>query len=93
MYTDILVQELHVRQLEQERIKDAARQDMFRLARASQPGLPIRMLSTIGTMLIAAGEILRGYPANLDSERSIRTDTPGYHALHLEQKSLSHSKT
>jgi hypothetical protein len=91
MYTDILVQELHVQHADKERVKDAARQDMIRLARDGQPALPVRILDAIGVMLIAAGKALQRQPALAESERMIRTGTPGHRGL--EQRSLSHSKT
>ena len=91
MYTDIHVQEMNIPHVEHERLKDATKQDMIRLAKAGQPTLPIRILNTLGVMLIAVGEYLRGQPATPGRERSIRTGTPGHRGL--EQKTLSHSKT
>ena len=92
MYTDIHVQELNIPHVERERMTDAMKQDMIRLARAGQPALPARILDALGVRLIAVGEFLRRQPANLDHERSIRTGTPGHRGLE-RKTSLSHSKT
>ena len=92
MYTNILVQELHIPHADNERMRDAAKQDMIQLAKAAQPALPIRILNAIGVMLIATGEFIRRQPANPELERSIRTSTPSHRGLERRPE-LSHSKT
>jgi hypothetical protein len=62
MFTDLMIQQIHVAHLESKRRNDALRNEQLRIARMNRPSLMTLISHRIGTMLIGLGERLHQEP-------------------------------
>jgi hypothetical protein len=62
MYTDLLIQQIHIAHIESNRRNDVMRNEQLRIARMTRPSLMALISHRIGMMLISIGERLHQEP-------------------------------
>jgi hypothetical protein len=63
MTTDIILQNVHVAQIESQRLHDRLNNEQLRIARMTRPSLLTRTANILGLMLIGLGQRLRAEPS------------------------------
>jgi hypothetical protein len=76
MYTDIILQQIHVAEIEQKRLQTRLMNEQLRIARLNRPSLITRLTHGVGLMLISAGESLRKEPSTVPGHSQGRATIP-----------------